>query len=164
MWESENQDESPLMTTDNFHGIDGLGPRRSPKLCGHHIAPLNIKQRKIAFGDGLKSSDMRGTYFRPAGHAMPSTDIWKPCSLLSNISKYGEKRRNFCDWRSNLPISHSTGTQTRLLSSFAERAPIVPIVRRSANGPSVAVSSSLQGAPNAAEDVYEESRQGQCVC
>jgi hypothetical protein len=24
MWESENQDESPLMTTDNFHGIDGL--------------------------------------------------------------------------------------------------------------------------------------------
>ena len=22
MWESENQDESPLMTTDNFHGID----------------------------------------------------------------------------------------------------------------------------------------------
>jgi hypothetical protein len=25
MWESENQDESPLMTTDNFHGIDGLG-------------------------------------------------------------------------------------------------------------------------------------------
>src|SRR5207344_709665 len=26
MWESENQDESPLMTTDNFHGIDGLAP------------------------------------------------------------------------------------------------------------------------------------------
>jgi len=25
MWESENQDESPLMTTDNFHGIDRLG-------------------------------------------------------------------------------------------------------------------------------------------
>jgi hypothetical protein len=24
MWESENQDESPLMTTDNFHGIDRL--------------------------------------------------------------------------------------------------------------------------------------------
>ena len=30
MWESENQDESPLMTTDNFHGIDRLvtGERR----------------------------------------------------------------------------------------------------------------------------------------
>jgi len=26
MWESENQDESPLMTTDNFHGIDRLAP------------------------------------------------------------------------------------------------------------------------------------------
>ena len=26
MWESENQDESPLMTTDNFHGIDRLVP------------------------------------------------------------------------------------------------------------------------------------------
>jgi hypothetical protein len=25
MWESENQDESPLMTTDDFHGIDRLG-------------------------------------------------------------------------------------------------------------------------------------------
>jgi hypothetical protein len=25
MWESENQDESPFMTTDNFHGIDRLG-------------------------------------------------------------------------------------------------------------------------------------------
>ena len=24
MWESENQDKSPLMTTDNFHGIDRL--------------------------------------------------------------------------------------------------------------------------------------------
>jgi hypothetical protein len=35
MWESENQDESPLMTTDNFHGIDRLaaqviGARRLP--------------------------------------------------------------------------------------------------------------------------------------
>jgi hypothetical protein len=28
MWESENQDESPLMTTDNFHGIDRLGRLR----------------------------------------------------------------------------------------------------------------------------------------
>jgi hypothetical protein len=27
MWESENQDESPLMTTDNFHGIDRLVAR-----------------------------------------------------------------------------------------------------------------------------------------
>ena len=27
MWESENQDESPLMTTDNFHGIDRLVSR-----------------------------------------------------------------------------------------------------------------------------------------
>jgi hypothetical protein len=27
MWESENQDESPLMTTDNFHGIDRLVDR-----------------------------------------------------------------------------------------------------------------------------------------
>jgi predicted acylesterase/phospholipase RssA len=27
MWESENQDESPLMTTDNFHGIDRLAWR-----------------------------------------------------------------------------------------------------------------------------------------
>jgi hypothetical protein len=31
-------------------------------------------------------------------------------------------------------------------------------------GASVAVCSSLQCAPNAAEDVYEESRRGQCVC
>jgi len=32
MWESENQDESPLMTTDNFHGIDrlDLGPKGLP--------------------------------------------------------------------------------------------------------------------------------------
>jgi hypothetical protein len=29
MWESENQDESPLMTTDNFHGIDRLVPHRA---------------------------------------------------------------------------------------------------------------------------------------
>jgi hypothetical protein len=29
MWESENQDESPLMTTDNFHGIDRLVALRS---------------------------------------------------------------------------------------------------------------------------------------
>ena len=27
MWESENQDESPLMTTDNFHGIERLVKR-----------------------------------------------------------------------------------------------------------------------------------------
>jgi hypothetical protein len=35
MWESENQDESPLMTTDNFHGIDRLGPAlRQERLSG----------------------------------------------------------------------------------------------------------------------------------
>ena len=33
MWESENQDESPLMTTDNFHGIDRL-------VCGDCHATL----------------------------------------------------------------------------------------------------------------------------
>ena len=33
MWESENQDESPLMTTDNFHGIDRLA---NPNV--HHDA------------------------------------------------------------------------------------------------------------------------------
>jgi hypothetical protein len=35
MWESENQDESPLMTTDNFHGIDRLATAKAelqPKL------------------------------------------------------------------------------------------------------------------------------------
>ena len=31
MWESENQDESPLMTTDNFHGIDRLVLERASK-------------------------------------------------------------------------------------------------------------------------------------
>jgi hypothetical protein len=35
MWESENQDESPLMTTDNFHGIDRLASRH-PDLLNHH--------------------------------------------------------------------------------------------------------------------------------
>jgi hypothetical protein len=29
MWESENQDESPLMTTDNFHGIDRLATAKT---------------------------------------------------------------------------------------------------------------------------------------
>jgi hypothetical protein len=33
MWESENQDESPLMTTDNFHGIDRLVPPTSAELA-----------------------------------------------------------------------------------------------------------------------------------
>jgi hypothetical protein len=33
MWESENQDESPLMTIDNFHGIDRLAIRRTPRLA-----------------------------------------------------------------------------------------------------------------------------------
>jgi cation diffusion facilitator family transporter len=39
MWESENQDESPLMTTDNFHGIDRLVNVASVLLLsggGHH--------------------------------------------------------------------------------------------------------------------------------
>jgi hypothetical protein len=34
MWESENQDESPLMTTDNFHGIDRLVPVLPVPICG----------------------------------------------------------------------------------------------------------------------------------
>ena len=34
MWESENQDESPLMTTDNFHGIDRLGNTIAGALGG----------------------------------------------------------------------------------------------------------------------------------
>jgi hypothetical protein len=37
MWESENQDESPLMTTDNFHGIDRLASRRHRALNAARI-------------------------------------------------------------------------------------------------------------------------------
>jgi hypothetical protein len=39
MWESENQDESPLMTTDNFHGIDRLAyPKGSGVGSSGHAA------------------------------------------------------------------------------------------------------------------------------
>jgi hypothetical protein len=44
MWESENQDESPLMTTDNFHGIDRLvaatGPQRGVRKHGFTFSDL----------------------------------------------------------------------------------------------------------------------------
>jgi hypothetical protein len=38
MWESENQDESPLMTTDNFHGIDRLGTGREERERKQRVA------------------------------------------------------------------------------------------------------------------------------
>jgi hypothetical protein len=38
MWESENQDESPLMTTDNFHGIDRLVAKfTKPAAIAHSL-------------------------------------------------------------------------------------------------------------------------------
>ena len=46
MWESENQDESPLMTTDNFHGIDRLvaGDKSDLKVGAHVFIPRWEKQ------------------------------------------------------------------------------------------------------------------------
>jgi hypothetical protein len=40
MWESENQDESPLMTTDNFHGIDRLAQAGIGILHSNSSAPM----------------------------------------------------------------------------------------------------------------------------
>ena len=53
MWESENQDESPLMTTDNFHGIDRLAsPQESldgqeqPNPCNSTRKPATLLARR----------------------------------------------------------------------------------------------------------------------
>src|SRR5580692_7127928 len=53
MWESENQDESPLMTTDNFHGIDRLGglsvarvhPKSARGPCARRKTPTDVGSR-----------------------------------------------------------------------------------------------------------------------
>jgi len=50
MWESENQDESPLMTTDNFHGIDRLAFRQMAKA----LAGLAFSEQ---FGPTERSTD-----------------------------------------------------------------------------------------------------------
>ena len=54
MWESENQDESPLMTTDNFHGIDRLvGQKR--RICEDRWTAFGLAARvtRLFSGEGL---------------------------------------------------------------------------------------------------------------
>jgi hypothetical protein len=52
MWESENQDESPLMTTDNFHGIDRLEEfERFEALHGKAVWQEVLKERREAEGN-----------------------------------------------------------------------------------------------------------------
>jgi hypothetical protein len=50
MWESENQDESPLMTTDNFHGIDRLV---DPADEGEEPSLLFLLTHEVKSGDGV---------------------------------------------------------------------------------------------------------------
>ena len=71
MWESENQDESPLMTTDNFHGIDrlvklvqsrgleiGTGKVRAASGCNN--------SRQLKPGDGYSVLEFdRSEHYRP---------------------------------------------------------------------------------------------------
>ena len=54
MWESENQDESPLMTTDNFHGIDRLVRRGC--LC---LSAKGLKSKVAKEDDGQTVAEVR---------------------------------------------------------------------------------------------------------
>jgi hypothetical protein len=82
MWESENQDESPLMTTDNFHGIDRLeGGGRRPGMGMNGRGGLSRPQRLwpgtrtavpprtgkacIALGESASASRQAAAPFQP---------------------------------------------------------------------------------------------------
>jgi hypothetical protein len=49
MWESENQDESPLMTTDNFHGIDRLDLDRDDIAAAKLAIDRQVKQGEVTY-------------------------------------------------------------------------------------------------------------------
>jgi len=61
MWESENQDESPLMTTDNFHGIDRLVE-----------ASLNLAQPAALQDDDKNLGDRVGITIRDSRTGIPT--------------------------------------------------------------------------------------------
>ena len=60
MWESENQDKSPLMTTDNFHEIDGLvtALEAAFRAGGVHLiaAPIDYSENTRVLIDELQSA------------------------------------------------------------------------------------------------------------
>jgi len=65
MWESENQDESPLMTTDNFHGIDRLARSRGQTYRRKNRELIQgCSLRRAALIRGLMTDD-EWAYFEP---------------------------------------------------------------------------------------------------
>ena len=74
MWESENQDESPLMTTDNFHGIDGL--------VGIPTTPLDLgrvagRPSLTTFPHGVVA-DFGGGNEHPCSWPLVPVTNWRP--------------------------------------------------------------------------------------
>ena len=92
MWESENQDESPLMTTDNFHGIDrlvtgstsgiGLGIARALAAAGSEIVLNGFgKPEEVADAQAKIAADFKvRVSFSPA-------DMSKPAAIREMIEK-----------------------------------------------------------------------------
>jgi hypothetical protein len=77
---------------------------------------------------------------------------------IVNTTKCGEGQPDFGSMHLNSRIFRLTTVRIYLLSSFAARAPIVPIVRRSASGGMSPIARCRGGG-----DVYEGSRMGQRV-
>ena len=71
MWESENQDESPLMTTDNFHGIDRLGSNPKFIWAGHAGLAMGHRLAEISIDYVV----LQGNPSRPAWPAFPSNPV-----------------------------------------------------------------------------------------
>jgi hypothetical protein len=82
MWESENQDESPLMTTDNFHGIDRLDRRRT-----HHDA-LEFPDGQIALLTFLQEGQLATVLQIPAiavGSRAPALQVREKKPQLEEV-------------------------------------------------------------------------------
>jgi hypothetical protein len=75
MWESENQDESPLMTTDNFHGIDRLVPKSNS--AEKTVPPLPRWQGVDQLSqNGFDASNPAGGEFAPAKWGTSRGQFW----------------------------------------------------------------------------------------
>jgi hypothetical protein len=123
--------------------LDGIWP--NPKLTTRaapipralrqtHRAPkskalkISLRQRLEKVSDAW--DDFQANRARDAVYGY----LEKRCLQSLLITRCGEKPKNFCGTRSNLSGFPSIKMLIHLLRSCAARAPIVPIVRRSANG------------------------------
>jgi len=78
MWESENQDESPLMTTDNFHGID--------RLVGVAVVQRQRETKSMGSAkDGVaarSNTDLRVPVLQMTLNSFFQKDLWMPVSSI----------------------------------------------------------------------------------